>query len=149
MQHFSSRLVYQAFQKFRSFYLQGRIELDLSRASFLLNYVSWANLSFENPGLRLRLVLRRPIETTREIGKIGTRRQSFGVTGKFLLSDLTGNGVPQSAATSSISTNASLGNPATCTVERAGAATGKYFAYTSFIAAKSFMSFRKTVVFTT
>jgi hypothetical protein len=56
---------------------------------------------------------------------------------------------PQITATSSISTSASFGSPATCTVERAGAATGKYFAYTSFIAAKSFMSFRNTVVFTT
>jgi hypothetical protein len=34
----------------------------------------------------------------------------------------------QSAATNSISTSASFGSPATCTVERAGAATGKYFA---------------------
>jgi hypothetical protein len=56
---------------------------------------------------------------------------------------------PQSTATSSISTSASFGSPPACTVERAGAATGKYFAYTSFIAAKSSMSFRNTVVFTT
>ena len=49
----------------------------------------------------------------------------------------------------SISTNASLGKRATCTVDRAGGADVKYFAYTSFMAAKSFMSFRKTVVFTT
>jgi hypothetical protein len=56
---------------------------------------------------------------------------------------------PQTTATSSISTSAFVGSPATCTVERAGAAAGKYFAYTSFMAAKSFMSFRNTVVFTT
>jgi len=53
------------------------------------------------------------------------------------------------AATTSISTSASFGKRATCTVDRAGGADVKYFAYTSFIAAKSVMSFRKTVVFTT
>src|SRR5439155_16593186 len=52
-------------------------------------------------------------------------------------------------AITSISTNASFGKRDTCTVDRAGGADVKYFPYTSFMAAKSFMSFRKTVVFTT
>ena len=55
----------------------------------------------------------------------------------------------QTAAITSISTNASLGNLTTCTVDLAGGAAVKYVAYTAFMAAKSFMSFRKTVVFTT
>jgi hypothetical protein len=54
-----------------------------------------------------------------------------------------------SAAMTSISTSASFGSRATCTVERAGGADVKYLAYTSFIVEKSFMSFRNTVVFTT
>lgn len=53
------------------------------------------------------------------------------------------------AAMTSISTNASFGSRATCTVERAGGAWLKNLPYTSFIAAKSLMSFKKTVVFTT
>jgi len=52
------------------------------------------------------------------------------------------------AAMTSISTSASFGRRDTCTVERAGGADVKYLAYTSFIAVKSFMSFKKTVVFT-
>jgi len=52
-------------------------------------------------------------------------------------------------AIASISTSASFGRRDTCTVERAGGADVKYLAYTSFMAEKSFMSFRKTVVFTT
>ena len=57
--------------------------------------------------------------------------------------------VAYNPAITSISTSASFGSRATCTVDRAGGANVKYFAYTSFIAAKSFMSFKKTVVFTT
>ena len=49
----------------------------------------------------------------------------------------------------SISMRASLGRPAAATVDRAGAGDAKYVAYTSFIAAKSFMSARNTVVLTT
>ena len=52
----------------------------------------------------------------------------------------------------SISTSASFGSPATATVDRAGATTpsgARYFPYTSFIAAKSPILFRNTVVFTT
>jgi len=52
-------------------------------------------------------------------------------------------------AMTSISTSASFGSRDTCTVDRAGGAGVKYLAYTSFMAAKSFMSFRNTVVFTT
>src|SRR5207247_9259159 len=52
-------------------------------------------------------------------------------------------------AIASISTRTALGNAAACIVERAGLCVGKYFAYTSFIAEKSAMSTRYTVVFTT
>src|SRR2546426_6206877 len=48
-------------------------------------------------------------------------------------------------AITSISTNASFGSRATSTVDLAGGAELKYFPYTSFIAAKSFIFFRKTV----
>lgn len=53
------------------------------------------------------------------------------------------------SATTSISTSASLGNAATPTVEREGAAFVKKRPYTSFIAAKSEMFLRNTVVHTT
>ena len=49
----------------------------------------------------------------------------------------------------SISTRASFGNRATCTVARAGYGSEKNVPYTAFMAAKSFMSARKTVVRTT
>src|SRR5438445_11226725 len=52
-------------------------------------------------------------------------------------------------AIASISTRTAFGNAAACMVERAGLCVGKYFAYTSFIAEKSAMSTRYTVVFTT
>lgn len=50
----------------------------------------------------------------------------------------------------SISTSASLGRRLTSTAERAGqAAAPMQSAYTAFIAEKSFMSFKNTVVLTT
>src|SRR5437660_2434511 len=52
-------------------------------------------------------------------------------------------------AITSISTNASFGSRATSTVDLAGGAEPKYFPYTSFIAAKSLIFFRKTVARTT
>src|SRR6266487_3563296 len=52
-------------------------------------------------------------------------------------------------AITSISTRAALGSPAACTVDRAGLCAPKCLAYTSFICAKSAMSARYTVVFTT
>src|SRR5437667_11527209 len=52
-------------------------------------------------------------------------------------------------AITSISTNASFGSRATSTVDLAGGAKLKYFPYTSFIAAKSFIFFRKSVARTT
>lgn len=52
-------------------------------------------------------------------------------------------------ATNSISTKASFGNLPTCTQDLAGGFSLKYFAYTSFTAAKSFISFIKITVFTT
>src|SRR5437879_7132988 len=52
-------------------------------------------------------------------------------------------------AITSISTNASFGSRATSTVDLAGGAEPKYFPYTSFIAAKSLIVFRKTVARTT
>ena len=58
-------------------------------------------------------------------------------------------GLRYNPAMASISTSASFGRRATCTVDRAGGADVKYLAYTSFMAEKSLMSFRKTVVFTT
>src|SRR5690606_35710784 len=56
---------------------------------------------------------------------------------------------PSTAAITSISTATPRGSPAACTVERAGRCSPKYLPYTSFIAEKSPMSCRKTVVFTT
>jgi len=56
---------------------------------------------------------------------------------------------PHRTAITSISTSASLGRRATCTVDRAGGSLAKHFAYTSFIAPKWFMSLRNTVDFTT
>src|ERR1700735_613192 len=55
----------------------------------------------------------------------------------------------QASAIKSISTRKSRGSRATSTVDRAGGFEGKYRAYTSFIAEKSFISFRKTLTFTT
>src|SRR5207245_8151716 len=52
-------------------------------------------------------------------------------------------------AMTSISTRAARGSPAACTVERAGLWVPKRLAYTSFMAAKSAMSARYTVAFTT
>ena len=49
----------------------------------------------------------------------------------------------------SISTLTFLGSPPACTVERAGRWSPKCSAYTSFMAANSPMSARKTVVLTT
>src|SRR5712691_8824755 len=57
--------------------------------------------------------------------------------------------VTYNPAMTSISTSASFGSRATCTVDRAGGAALKYPPYTSFMAAKSFRSLRKTVVFST
>src|SRR6185312_14004751 len=56
--------------------------------------------------------------------------------------------VAQSAAIASISTFAPDGNADTSTVERAGGESATWRAYTSFMAAKSSKSARKTVVFT-
>src|SRR5712691_2607579 len=53
------------------------------------------------------------------------------------------------SAIASISTRTPRGSPATCTVERAGRASPSMRPYISFIAGKSFMSARNTVVFTT
>src|SRR5512147_1008488 len=54
-----------------------------------------------------------------------------------------------SRARASISTSAPLGSAATATVLRAGGSSGKNSAYMVFIAAKSPISARKTVVLTT
>ena len=53
------------------------------------------------------------------------------------------------AATASISTTPPFGSAATCTVDRAGRAPPMACAYTSFMASKSAMFVRYTVVFTT
>src|SRR3989442_434118 len=52
-------------------------------------------------------------------------------------------------AIASISTRTALGSAAACTVERAGLCVAKCLAYTSFMAGKSAMSTRYTIVFTT
>ena len=56
---------------------------------------------------------------------------------------------PYLTATHSTSTNAPLGNAFTATAERAGKGSLKKVEYTSFIAAKSAISAKKTVVLTT
>ena len=58
-------------------------------------------------------------------------------------------GDSRARAMTSISTRASRGSRAAWMVDRAGAGDANMSAYTSFIAAKSFMSARNTVVFTT
>src|SRR5437879_562213 len=52
-------------------------------------------------------------------------------------------------AIASISTRTAFGNAAACMVERDGLCAGKYFADTSFVAAKQAMSTRYTFVFPT
>src|SRR5712692_3087135 len=101
------------------------------------------------------LLLKVRISEAAKLGRISLLdtpfRDSLGgrgelVTRLLLLCQADAVQVP---AITSISTSASLGRRDTCTVERAGGAAAKYLPYTSFMAAKSFMSFRKTVVFTT
>src|SRR4029077_2805596 len=57
-------------------------------------------------------------------------------------------GLHPTLAIASISPGTALGQAAACTVERAGLWAAKCFAYTSFIAGKSAMSSRETVVLT-